>query len=442
LLKNSLKNSLFEAKASVGGLQPNLQVNVNLIFFTQPMTIMTIMTILLLLLSLVLIGERIGKYILINHFFQETSLIRHETGNPEEIKVSILQPILSGDRTLWDCLSRNLQMKTRYQIEFLWLIDDDDAVAQTGCRELIAQYPDVSVNLISLPHPLEQISPKTFKLIEGLKQAQGQIIAVLDDDTILPDGGLEQCIPFLDRQEVGVAFGLPYYINFSNLWSSLVSCVVNGNSLLTYIPYTFVIQPFTINGMFFVSKREILDRVNGFSGLETAIVDDFAIAQRFRASGYQLAQTPVCHGISTQIQNAAHYFNLLTRWFVFPQESIMKSANLRELLVFYTMAFIPTLAPLLVVIYLGCFPSILAMVYGIIYFGINLYILIQLNHKFLNDATPPHQIFLLLFVQVLLPLNIAIALLSPRRINWRGHIMQLKNDGSFQLIQRRETPES
>lgn len=403
------------------------------------------MRILLWLVGLLFIGERIGKYLLINRFFQETSSLSHENqenSTPEQIKVSILQPILSGDPTLWDCLSRNLQMKTDYDIEFLWLIDDDDPDAQRGCSELIEQYPDVKVNLISLPPPLDKISPKTFKLIEGLKVAQGEIIVVLDDDTILPDRGLEKSIPFLDRPEVGVAFGLPYYLNFSNIWSSLVSCVVNGNSLLTYIPYTFVSQPFTINGMFFVIKREILDRVNGFSGLETAIVDDFAIAQRFRSHGYQLAQTPVCHGISTQIENAAHYFSLLTRWFVFPQESIMKSVTVRELAVFYTMAFIPTLAPLLVMLYLFFFPSIYSITYGAIYFTIVFYVLIQFNVKYLNQATPPQNYLLLLLVQILLPINIIISLLSPRKINWRGHIMQLKNDGEFEFVQRRTTPES
>lgn len=399
------------------------------------------MTILLLLLGLLFIGERIGKYLLINRFFTENSAIAQENVKPEEVTASILQPILSGDPTLWNCLSRNLQMKTDYNTEFLWLIDDDDAAAQVGCRQLIEQYPDARVNLISLPPPQDDISPKTFKLIEGLKFAQGQIIAVLDDDTVLPDGGLEQCIPFLARPEVGVAFGLPYYINFSNLWSSLVSCVVNSSSLLIYIPYTFVTKPFTINGMFFVVKREILDRVNGFSGLETAIVDDFAIAKRFRDRGYQLAQTPVCHGISTQINNASHYLTLLTRWFVFPQESIMKSVTIRELVVFYTMAFIPTFAPLAVVISLILFPSIYSMVFTIIYFSINLYILIQLNSKYLRNATPTQQIPLLLLVQILLPINIIIALLSPRKINWRGHIMELRNDGGFHFIQRRGNTE-
>ncbi|WP_309732534.1 glycosyltransferase family 2 protein [Chamaesiphon sp. OTE_75_metabat_556] len=399
------------------------------------------MNFLIISIGLLFLVERIGKYLLIEDFFKREDASSEAADRVAGLQVSILQPILSGDPTLWDCLASNLQMKTSYNTEFLWLIDDDDAQAQIGCRQLIERYPDAVVQLISLPQPPERISPKTFKLIAGLQQAQGQIIAVLDDDTILPDRGLDRAIPFLDRPAVGVAFGLPYYLNFSNIWSTLVSCVVNSGSLLTYVPYTFLTAPFTINGMFFVMKREVLDLVDGFSGLETAIVDDFAIAQHFRSHGYLLAQTPVCHGISTQIKDAAHYFTLLNRWFIFPQESILKSISIRELAIFYSTALIPTFVPAIVFGYLVLCPSAYAAIYGLIYFGVNAYILTQFNTKYFKNATPDRHILLLLAIQLVMPIHIILALLSPRRIDWRGKTIELKADGSFEIVKQRNVPE-
>ncbi len=396
------------------------------------------MILLLIGLGLLLLAERGIKWLMINHFF-ENSKARLLTKTVETDKISILQPILSGDPTLWDCLAQNLMMKTPYQTEFIWLIDDTDPEAQIGCHQLIESYPDAKVKLISLPPSPNQISPKLFKLIEGLKLAEGNIIAVLDDDTMLPDEAFEQCVPYLEQPNVGVAFGLPYYVNFSNFWSSLVSCVVNGNDLLTYIPYTYLINPFTINGMFFVIKRDVLEQVNGFSDLDKFIVDDHAIAQHFRKHGYQLAQTPVCHGISTQIEDSQHYFNLITRWFIFPQASILKFADWKELGVFYLMAFLPTILPLLVV--LGCLflPSIYSLIYGIIYFSFNYYMLSQFNQRYLRKATPKHLIIPLMIVQILLPFQIIFTLFLPRRINWRGHIMEIKEDGGFEFVQRRDS---
>jgi ceramide glucosyltransferase len=397
------------------------------------------MNLLIVTIGLLLIVERIAKYLLIEHFFRrEATQIELPTAS---VSVSIIQPILSGDPTLWNCLECNLQMQSRHEIEFIWAIDDNDRDAQIECRQLIAKYPTVKVNLISLPQSPPLFSPKTFKLIEGLKQAQGEIIAMLDDDTILANGDLDRAIPYLDRPKIGAAFGLPYYLNFSNIWSALVSGVVNSSSLLTYIPYTFLTEPFTINGMFYVMKREVLDRIEGFSGLEGAIADDFAIAHHIRSHGYQLAQTPVCHGISTQIRDASHYFNLLNRWFIFPQVSILQSVTLRELCIFYATAFMPTIVPLIICIYLLLFPSIPAAIYAICYFSINLYVLAQFNSKHLNNATPSSKIFLLPIVQLIMPFHILIALLSPRKINWRGNILALNNDGSFKFIERRDLPE-
>ena len=393
------------------------------------------MNILLLVISIVFLAERIWKYAKVQQFFQSASASNIADTNQT---VSILQPILSGDPTLWDCLAKNLQMQTGYQTEFLWLIDDNDAVAFSGCQKLISEYPNCNVRLISLPPPSDGISPKTFKLIIGLQESKSEIIVVLDDDTILPDYGLEQCLPYLNQPEIGLAFGLPYYLNFGNFWSSLVSCFVNGNSLLTYIPYTFLIHPFTINGMFYAIKKDVLVKVGGFSGLESAICDDYAIAKRFRSQGYQLAQTPLRHGISTQVENASHYFNILNRWLIFPQASIMKSATIGELSLFYALVLLPNFFPLLTVIYLLVFPSIYSAVFSLVYFGFNAYMMIEFNRRYLNQATPNSKIIWILLIQIILPFQIVASLLSPRKINWRGHIMEINQEGGFKFVQRRQ----
>lgn len=386
-------------------------------------------------IALLFLAERIWKYALVEKFFNDLSPLPLQGMGKEEI--SILQPILSGDPTLWTCLEGNLQMKTSYQIEFLWLLDENDRVGLDGCQKLITAYPNCRIRLISLPLPPDGISPKTFKLICGLKEAVGNIIVVLDDDTILPDNGLEKCIPYLDKPQIGLAFGLPYYINFSNFWSSLVSCFVNGNSLLTYIPYTFLMPPFTINGMFYAIKREVLEQVGGFSGLESAICDDYAIAQRFRSRGYQLAQTPLRHGISTQVETADRYFNIINRWFIFPQASIMRSASMGELGLFYSLVLLPNFFPLLMVVYLVLFPSVYGVAIGLVYFGFNAYTIFHFNRKYLNNATPNNQIIWILVSQILLPFQIVWSLVSPRQINWRGHIMEVDGEGGFKFVRRR-----
>src|SRR5690242_4471805 len=92
--------------------------------------------------------------------------------------VSILQPILSGDPTMPDCLAQNLRFKSRYNVELVWLIDADDAEAQRVCADLVARYPARPVRIVPLPPPSLTENPKLVKLIAGVRIAQGDVICV------------------------------------------------------------------------------------------------------------------------------------------------------------------------------------------------------------------------------------------------------------------------
>ena len=185
-----------------------------------------------LVVGLLMLAERMWKHWLVSRFFRRPV--------PDAVRdpalVSILQPVLSGDLTMSTCLERSFQLESRYALELILLADANDDEGQRICRELMARYPERDAQLIALPPPGEGQNPKVVKLIAGTKVARGDVVCVLDDDTMLPDYGLECCLPFLDQPGVGLAFGLPYYVNFADTWSSMVSSFVNSNSLVTYIP--------------------------------------------------------------------------------------------------------------------------------------------------------------------------------------------------------------
>jgi ceramide glucosyltransferase len=335
------------------------------------------------------------------------------------------------------CLEHNLRLQSKQPIEFIWLLDEDDQEGQRLCEELRKRYPQYHAQLVLLPPPPHGWNPKTYKLVEGRKFARGDVLCILDDDTMLPDNWPNVALPFLDKPGVGLAFGLPYYVNFSNTWSSLVSGFVNSNSLLSYIPYTSVTDPFTINGMFYLMRREVLDSIGGFQAITHMFSDDFAIAHLFRIHGYKLAQTPLCHGISTRVQDARHYVSLLQRWFVFPRESILRHVSLRERIIFYAFTVMPTFFPFLLLLSFFLRPSWSKLCATLLYFGGNLALIHHLNKAYLQGATPARKLWVLPVVFVLLPVQIVIALLSPQRVNWRGNIVQVERGGTFSYLQRR-----
>jgi ceramide glucosyltransferase len=385
------------------------------------------------ILGLAMLAEKLWRHAVIVRFFRRPP----PPAGPEPRLVSILQPILSGDPTLAAGLEANLRARSRYAREWIWLVDTDDAPGQAICRDLITRHPDRAVRLVLLPPPGERKNPKLIKLIAGAALAQGDVLCVLDDDTRLPDEGLEECLPYLDQPGVGLAFGLPYYVNFSNLWSSLVAAFVDSHSLPTYVPYTALTEPFTINGMFYAIKRSVLDEVGGFAGLENTLADDFAVAQRLRGHGYRLAQTPLRHAISTQVTGPRHYLSLIQRWFIFPRESLMRHLGLRDQAILYGLGLGPALFPLALVVALLLRPSRGKLAYALAYFGLSFGLFAHLNRAYLRGAVPPQGAIWVPLIQVGFPLQLLVALLSPQQINWRGHLIRAEHGGALRIVRRR-----
>ncbi len=354
--------------------------------------------------------------------------------------VSILQPILSGDPTLPACLEANLCARTRYEREFLWLVDTDDLEGQRICESLAQRHPQQRLCIVFLPPPEERQNPKVVKLIAGARLAQGDVICVLDDDTRLPDGGLESCLPYLDEPGIGLVCGLPYYIGFHTPWSQLVACFVNSHSLMTYIPYLQFSGPLTINGMFYCVRSTTLTEVGGFAGLEGVLADDFAIAQRMRRRGLKMRQTPLVHGISTTVTGARHYFSLIQRWFIFPRESLMRHLKAREQVLLYGLALLPMFVAWGFVGWLLFYPSLWTLGGLIGYVLYHYATFAWFNRAYFNLATPWRVSSWVVVLQLIMPLQILVALISPQRIVWRGHIMKAERGGGLRFVQRRNAP--
>jgi ceramide glucosyltransferase len=387
--------------------------------------------ILLAALLLIIFTERLLKHLLVVRFFRGPIPFPRQ---PVTL-VSILQPILSGDPTLAAGLQQNLMMQTGYPLEFLWLVDEDDDEAQRICRDLLARHPEKCARLILLPPPGTRQNPKMVKLIAGTRQASGDVFCILDDDTCLPDFGLETCLPYLDQPGIGLAFGLPYYVSFGNFWSRLVAYFVNSHSLMNYIPYAMWTEPVTINGMFYAIRQQVFEKIGGFDGLENTLADDFAVARRMREHGYRLAQTPLRHAISTWVASPRSYFSLIQRWFIFPRESIMRHLSGREQLLFYSMALVPVFFPWLALSVSILIPGLWPIT--LLYFLYSYLVFAHFNMAYLRQSSPWGHSYWVTLISLLLPAQILAALLAPQRINWRGHIMQAEPGGSFQFVQRR-----
>ena len=165
---------------------------------------------------------------------------------------------------------------------------------------------------------------------------------MLDDDTRLLPGHLETAVGALQREvDVGLVFGLPYYRSFEAPWTSLVSTFVNRNSLWSYLPILHCMPPPTINGMFWLARPEAVAALDGFRRVEGLVCDDYAVARAVRAAGFALRQTAIVHPLQTSVADARTYDRLITRWFIFPQVSLMRHESRGRLASLHAVVFLP-----------------------------------------------------------------------------------------------------
>lgn len=326
---------------------------------------------------------------------------------PGDDQVTVMQAILSGDPSLGCNLEENLG--NHPEARFLWLIDEDDGVA----RELAARWQGERVEVLLAPPPPQGRNPKVFKLALGLPRVAGPLVAVLDDDTVLPPGALARARIALDRGDL--VTGLPYYRPEGSFWSRMVAAFVNSNALVTYLPILSFRGPVTINGMFYLTRKETLERLGGFAAIEERLCDDYELAQLYLRAGLRIVQTTVVHPISTTVRDAADYFRILRRWMVFANHLFRDAIDLPMI----ALVVLPALMPLFLIV-LAAFagwPAFVAVLAGLL---VKAVAMAALRRRAIGSRETVSGILLEMLADLLQPLHAATALFRPKAIRWRS----------------------
>ncbi|MCB0208034.1 MAG: glycosyltransferase [Anaerolineae bacterium] len=381
-----------------------------------------------LLLSAILIILEICRYLLVELFFfrkkTNTTLSARDT-------ISVLQPLLSGDAELWSNLRHNVTVDQNLNTEWIWLVDASDSNGLQGCRQLINDFPNKKIRLVVCPAAPENVNPKVFKLNIGVRATQAKYIAVLDDDTMITPQLLTESMATLKSEAADLVFGLPYYISKSTIWSRLVASFVNSSSLLSYIPYTFFLKPFTINGMYYMTSRQTLVSNDVFKQIENELCDDYAIAQFYSLRGLKLHQTPLLHPLNAKVESFSQFSKLLRRWFLFPMVSLIPQLSFHQLAVFLSSILVPVFTMWTGITLLITVPKTSARVSAFLLLLTKTGILALVNKRYLNNVD---SVLSMVCMQLITPLYILLALIGPREITWRDKRIKVLPSNKMRII--------
>ncbi len=375
--------------------------------------------------------DRLIKLRTVIHFFNRTA------PNPPALwpTISLIQPITRGATNLEGNLHACFNLDYPIQIQHILVCDAADTQSQSICWELQDYHTSLNISVYLVEPDGTAIASKITKMNQGLAHARGEVLGFIDDDIAPKPNAMTQMIPYLLQPGVGAAFGLPCAVRWNTIWSSLMSIFINGNALISYIPLTYLTEPFTITPHIFTISRHNFDDAGGFEGMSGRIDDDHELARRLAAIRLKSVQTPVIYRVSNELVSFSEYTNQIKRWFAIPRQCMMPYLSLKQKTISSGLSlglFIPSVVWLLTLIFpstttIICLVSILLVHLGVYVFCSSLY---------LKPLMPMSQIPLVPIAGAIAPLQMLWALLlGDNDIVWREQHLRLETGGKFQLIE-------
>ena len=347
--------------------------------------------------------------------------------------VTLIQPITRGVHGLAHNLRRRLELDYPAHIQLLFVCDARDQASQAICRAVCAGYPQADAQVLLAEAEHGQLASKIEKIKAALPEATGEVLWFVDDDVALRPDALRVLLPYLALPGAGAAFGLACYTNWRDPWSSLMSAFVNANALLSYIPLTYLAEPYTITGHCFALRRAVFDEVGGFEQMEGRIDDDHELARRLRRRGLRSIQTPMIYDVDNQLPTLPAYLAQMQRWFVFPRQTMAPTLTRREALA-TTLGGLVTLLPSVVALLALASRSrragrglaiVLSLLMAVYLYG---------ERRYLGRTTPLRRLALLPIVALVAPLQIVWGLLAGDEVQWRGQRLRIGRDGVGEIL--------
>lgn len=347
--------------------------------------------------------------------------------------ITLFQPITRGVSGLSAALRSRAKLDYPAAIQHLLICDTHDHTSQAECRALLAEFPVLRAEIVLVETNGAPVASKTEKLLAAIPQATGEVFWFVDDDVALRPTAGRILMPFLYQPRVGAVFGLACYTNWRTFWSSLMSGFVNANALLSYIPLSYLTEPFTITGHCFALRRETFQRAGGFEGLERRIDDDHELARRVRRLGLGCVQTPMIYDVDNDFDSLQAYARQMKRWFIFPRQAMLPFLTAWEQAVSFPGS-ISNLFPGLLALLALCTwrrSALRALLTSLSLFNA-VYALCQA--RYLQRPMPLKRWPLLPIVALLTPLQVLWALFSNEEIEWRGQRLRIRRGGTMEVM--------
>ncbi|BBM82077.1 glycosyltransferase [Candidatus Uabimicrobium amorphum] len=393
--------------------------------FSTLSTVEIVATCLLLLFVI----ERLGKCVLVLHFFA-----KKPPESPQQWPtLSVIQPITRGVCHLQGNLISRLSQDYAQDVQHIFLCDAHDGTNKQIAYDLAAQYRDCDVVVVEVQPDNGEIASKVKKMQLGHQLAVGEVLVFIDDDIELRPAAFTQMVPYLYQKNIGAVFGLAWAANWNSRWSAMMNLFVNGFALMTYIPLCYCTRPYSITGHIFALKKSVYEQSGALDNFSGRIGDDHEIAKNVRALGLELQQSPVMYNVWNEFFSWRAYQAQIKRWVVIPRQVLFPNISHYDKCV-STLLSLATTIPVILLIIGIVFANTLAIVYCGIALALSEIIYIVHCYLYTKRTTPFASLVLLLFVNLFTPVHLLISYVTDNTALWRGELVKIDKGGKYERV--------
>jgi len=154
---------------------------------------------------------------------------------------------------------------------------------------------------------------KPAALMAGLRESQGEVIAVFDSDTRIPADFIRRCIPYLSDPKVG---GVQSLVRMYNAQKSFLTKAQDDEFAIFTRIYQegrdFLDGAPTLGGNGQITKKEAILAVGGWN--EHALTEDLELSLRLYEAGYNIRFCPEVSVYQEGVENFGALVKQRTRW--------------------------------------------------------------------------------------------------------------------------------
>lgn len=213
--------------------------------------------------------------------------------------VNIIVPARNEEKYIRRCL---LSLLSQEYPSFQVTMIDDNSTDQT--LRIAQSITDSKLKIIGIKNTPPEWAGKSWASQVGYLASKGELLLFTDADCFFHNNlAVAQAVQYMQKNSADILTGLPT-IELKDLWSKLLMPIYNLFSVfstpLLYPSATLKSarsQATSLIGSFFMIKKQVIDKIDGFTKVKNSIQEDTDLGIYLRKAGFEISVVRVTDSV-------------------------------------------------------------------------------------------------------------------------------------------------